>query len=95
MGRIHPSSKVFDSAVARPAGNVAGSAGLQHGVDPIAMGPPTGLPCCPTISPPWFEDEVAAGAKYDTIIFNGALQFFEDQPATLAASSHLPHRPHQ
>merc|ERR1719424_1315964 len=30
-----------------------------------------------------FADELARGAKYDSIVFNGALQFFDDQPQTL------------
>lgn len=40
-----------------------------------------------------FEDEcdkaAAEGRTYDCIIFNGSLQFFEDQPATLAAAQRL------
>jgi len=34
-----------------------------------------------------FDDQVKSGAKFDSIVFNGALQFFEDQPATLAAAA--------
>jgi len=36
-----------------------------------------------------FSDEVERGVKYDTIIFNGALQFFDDQPGTLAAATSM------
>jgi 2-polyprenyl-3-methyl-5-hydroxy-6-metoxy-1,4-benzoquinol methylase len=36
-----------------------------------------------------FEDECARGAKYDSILFNGALQFFDDQEATLTAAAGL------
>lgn len=34
-----------------------------------------------------FADEVASGARYDTIIFNGVLEFFDDQEATLKAAA--------
>ena len=36
-----------------------------------------------------FADECAREETYDTILFNGSLQFFEDQPATLAEAAAL------
>lgn len=36
-----------------------------------------------------FDQEVARDAKYETIVFNGCLQFFDDQPATLLEAARL------
>eukprot|EP00966_Prymnesium_polylepis_P090021 2084687-Prymnesium_polylepis.1 len=36
-----------------------------------------------------FDDECASGSEYETIVFNGVLQFFEDPASTLSCAAQL------